>query len=123
MKRLPLVLVTTAVLAAGAGCSNLARLAKYGSPLGDEVTPVPNRDVAALTADDVVLVMRRAGFTDDELLKLGPALRNAIATNGAARIRYGKKTEALVAVVGDFLHVSSRRRGSFIYDLKKQRCQ
>lgn len=104
---------------------------------GDEakVFSLSNRDVAALTADDIVLVMWRAGFSDDQVLEVGTDLRNSLASAGAAKIMVGKKVdvilavgedrgkkvEAIFSVDGDYLHAASRRRGSFIYDLKKHR--
>ncbi len=90
-----------------------------GDPAG-RVMALPNAQVTALTADDVVRVMQRAGFSDQQILDLGTDLRNCIASCGAAQIRVGDKTEAIFAVNGKYLHASSRRRGSFIYDLEKR---
>jgi hypothetical protein len=64
--------------------------------------------------------MRRAGFSDQEILDLGPEIRNTLASTGAAMIRIGDKVKAIFAVDGKFLHVSTRARGSFIYDLGKK---
>lgn len=94
-----------------AGCAN---------PRGGHVIAVPNRQVAGLSADDTVRVMRRAGLADRQILELGTELRNALASSGAANVRVGNKVEAIFAVDGDCLHASSRTRGSFIYDLKKR---
>ena len=80
-----------------------------------------NREIAALDADDIVRVMRRAGFSDDQVIDLGPDLRNMLASSGAAKIQVGNKVEAMFSVEGDSLYASSYRRGSFIYDLGKQR--
>ena len=82
------------------------------------VSPLPNRDVAALDSDDVVRVMKRAGFSDEQVLEHGTSLRNQLATSGAAQIRIGEYTEAMFAVSGRYLHVTTRLRGSFIYDLE-----
>jgi hypothetical protein len=84
------------------------------------VVPLANQDAAALEADDVVRVMQRAGFSDQQILDLGTDLRNALASGGAAQIRVGKKVEALFATDGHYLYASSRRGGSFIYDLEKR---
>ena len=81
------------------------------------VAALPNRQTAELSADDVVRVMRRAGFTDDQVLELGTDLRNKLASTGAAQIQLGKKVEAMFAVDGRSLHVTTLLRGSFIYDL------
>lgn len=114
MKRL-CVLFAAVVLTAGMigapGCSSPAKL---------DVSAFPNPDVAALTADDVVVVMRQAGFSDAEIVDVGPDLRNALATSGSAHIRSQDKTEAIFAIERSYLYVASRRRGSFVYDLEQK---
>lgn len=115
-------LVVVVMLLFFGGCGDAA-FAKYGSSMGDEVISLPNRDVADLCSDDVVKILLRSGLDEEQILKFGTDFRNAVATNGAARIRVGKKTEALFAVVDDYLHVSSRTRGSFIYDLEEKCCR
>ena len=94
------------------GCAN--------NPHG-RVLAMPNRQVAGLDADDVVRVMQRAGFSDEQILELGTELRNSLSSSGAAQIRVRDKVESIFAVDGRYLHVSSRRRGSFIYDLQTGR--
>jgi len=108
-------------------CTGLALLTLAAAVLGGceqpqqmRVISVANQDVASLQADDVVVTMRRAGFTDQEILDLGPDVRNTLASSGAAMIRIGDKVRAIFAVDGNFLHVSTRGRGSFIYDLGKK---
>jgi hypothetical protein len=83
-----------------------------------QVTGLPNQQSMQLTADDIVRVMSRAGFTDAQILDMGTILRNHLAGSGAAQIRVGRKVEALFAVDSSCLYVSSRLRGSFIYDVK-----
>jgi len=85
-----------------------------------QVIPVSNREVAALSAEDIARVMLRAGFSDKQIVELGTEMRNELARSGAAQINVGDKVEALFAVDGDFVYVSSRLRGSFIYDLRKK---
>jgi hypothetical protein len=104
------------------GCETTA-IAVYGPSHGTDLAPLPNRDVAALTPRDIITAMARAGFEKETILELGPRLRNYLAETGAAGIRIGAKTEALFAVIGQNLHVSSRRRGSFVYDLKHHCCR
>ncbi len=97
-----------------------------GRPMGSttpSVTPLPSRGVSALDADDIVRIMVRAGFTDAQTLAIGPAVRNALSTTGAARIEIDQTTEALMATIDGYIHVSSRRRGSFIYDVKLRCCR
>lgn len=75
----------------------------------------PGREAFALSADDVVMIMRKAGFEDAEILRLGPQLRNQIATVGGALVRSKGALEAIFAVTDDRLQVSSRRTGTFVY--------
>ncbi len=82
-----------------------------------EVVPISNRDVADLDSDDIVQIMRRAGFSDEQVLALGTDLRNAILLMGAAQIRK-EKIEAIFAVRGDYIFITTRLRGNFIYNPK-----
>ena len=82
-----------------------------------EVVLRPNRDVAALSADDIVRVMQRAGFADDQIIHLCTDLRNSLSSTGAAHIVIDGKVEAIFAVEGERLYIASRLRGSFIYNL------
>ena len=74
-----------------------------------------NQDVIALSADQIIAVMRRAGFSDEQILDLGTDLRNSLAIAGAAQIEIGDRVEAIFAVRGKNLHVSSYSKGSFIF--------
>ena len=75
-----------------------------------------NGDVLALSANDIVRVMQQAGFSNDQILELGTDLRNALASSGAAQIQVGEVVETIFAVRGNYLHVSSYHRGSFIFN-------
>ncbi len=105
--RLPAVLAL--LLLSLVGCTHLRQA----------VTPLANRQVAALDADAIVQMMQRAGFSDEQILGLGTDLRNSLAAHGAAQIRVRDKTEAIFAVHAPYIHVSSRQRGTFIYDVEK----
>jgi hypothetical protein len=85
---------------------------------GIQVIPVSNRQVLALNADDVVQIMRRAGFSDYQIMQYGPTLRNGLAHSGAVEIRINKKVEAVFAVNGDAIYISTRLRGNFIYNIR-----
>ena len=84
-----------------------------------EVISLENKHVAPLNADDVVKVMMRSGFSDEQILELGTKMRNSIAFTGAAKIVTVDSVEAIFATNGRYLHVSSRLRGSFIYDVEE----
>ena len=79
------------------------------------VLETPGQELVDLSPDDVARIMLRAGFTHDQILDLGPDLRDALAGSGAAGIRMGEWTEAMVSVSGQRVYVSTRRRGSFVY--------
>lgn len=71
-----------------------------------------------LTADDVVMIMQRAGFNDGEILESGTELRNALAQYGTVKVRSTDTTEAIMVVRGTYVQVSSQRTGSFVYNVE-----
>lgn len=91
------------------------------SGCGDEplkIVPVPSRNVLALTPNDIIQVMSRAGFSDDQIIEFGPLVRKGLLNSGAVQVRQGDTVEALFAVQADFVYVSTRMRGSFVYNVK-----
>lgn len=87
---------------------------------GIRVVPMGNRHVLALSPDDVVEVMRRAGFSDNQILEYGTDLRNGLAESGAVQIKIGRKVEAVFAInlnEGNCVYISTRLRGNFIYNV------
>ena len=112
--RVMFILTLLVLLALGAvGCAR-------SSSTGIRVVPLSNRDVLALGPDDVVTVMRRAGFSDRQVLEYGTQLRDGLAESGAVQIKIGKKVEALFAINlkdGDCVYISTRLRGNFIYNV------
>jgi hypothetical protein len=87
---------------------------------GIRLIPLSNRHVLALSSDDVVAVMRRAGFSDKQILEYGTDLRNGLAESGAVQVKIGEKIEAVFAVnlnEGNCVYISTRLRGNFIYDV------
>lgn len=107
------------------GCTQIGELSSSisdkltGRSTGFKIISLSNQDVAALDADDVVHVMRRAGFSDEQILALGTELRNALLYSGAVQVKLRDKVEAVFAVHGDYVFITTRLRGSFIYDAKK----
>jgi hypothetical protein len=108
-----IIIVLVALLVLGiAGCARSARRIR--------VVPLSNRHVLALSPDEVVEVMRRAGFSDNQILEYGMDLRNGLAESGAVQIKIGRKVEAVFAVnlsEGDCVYISTRLRGNFIYNV------
>ncbi len=80
-----------------------------------DVIPLSNQDAVTLSADDIMQLMRQAGFSDEQILELGTDLRNGLALSGAAQLKLGDKVEAIFAVQGNRVYVTTRLRGSFIY--------
>jgi len=81
-----------------------------------QVIPVSSQDVAALSSDDVVRVMRRAGFSDGQILEHGTDLYDALSQSGAAQVRTRRGLRAVFAINGDSVYISSRF-GNFIYNI------
>ncbi len=84
-----------------------------------QVIPVGSRDVADLSSDDVVRIMRRSGFSDDQILELGTKVRNSLLSSGAVEIKRGRIIEAIFAVNDKNVFITTRLRGNFIYNVEK----
>jgi hypothetical protein len=80
-----------------------------------------NREVARLSPDDIVCIMQRVGFSDDQILDLGTDLHNALLLSGGAEVYYGKGLEMIFAVNNQQVQIQSRSRGTFVYDIAKKR--
>lgn len=80
-----------------------------------------NKEVARLRPDDVVCIMQRVGFSDDQILDLGTDLHNALLLSGGADVYYGKGLEMIFAVNNQQVQIQSRSRGTFVYDVAKKR--
>jgi hypothetical protein len=81
-----------------------------------------NREVArTLNADDIVRIMQRVGFSDQQILDLGPDLYNALRRSGAANVYSGERLEMIMAVNNQQVQIQSTARGTFFYDLARGR--
>jgi hypothetical protein len=99
-----------ALLALGAaGCT---------SSRGIQVVPLGNRSVLTLTADEVVQVMRAAGFSDEQIYQHGTAVRDGLARSGAVQVKINGTVEAVFAINGETVYVSTRLRGHFMYNVR-----
>ncbi len=85
------------------------------------ITPLNNKNTITLSADDIVQIMRQAGFSDEQILELGGRMHDSLLHSGAAQLEIGNKVEAVFAVNNNFVYIATRLRGSFIYDVKKGR--
>ena len=84
---------------------------------GIQVIPLNSRSVLDLSADDVVEIMRAAGFSDEQIIELGTEVHDALAQTGAVQIEINRKAEAIFAVKDEDIYISTRLRGLFIYNI------
>ncbi len=118
---LPLALV---LLALGvAGCNGWFRPVDWSDKRPEpqspfRVIPRHNTQVATLSPDDIVRIMQRVGFRDEQIMELGTSLHNAIRFQGSAVIVYKKETLAIFAADGDFVRVRTRT-GDLDYQISK----
>ena len=105
-----LVCVIVAVGLSAAGCATTN---------GPKVVSMPNRQVVALDAMDVVEIMQCAGFNKDQIMDMGTRLRNDLAQSGAAQVEVNGRVKAIFAVRSGKIHITSRR-GNFIYNPESQ---
>ena len=124
MKRKIGLIVVTALMLTVLGChSDLFQRPQWMSqrpapPAELMVVPRSGGQPADLTADDVIRVMRHLGVPDQQILNLGPGLRDALRSAGAAAIVRGRQVEAMLAVNSEYLFIQSVEQGSVIYDIK-----
>jgi hypothetical protein len=87
---------------------------------GIQIIPLSSSNVLALGADDLIEVMRRAGFSDEQILEHGPDVHDGLAQSGAVQVRVNNRVEAVFAINrdrGDCVYISTRVRGNFIYNV------
>jgi hypothetical protein len=114
-----LALVVLALTAGG--CGRWFKGSSDDSVIQLSVVPHENADQADLSAAAILRIMERVGFSDAQILQLGPALHRALQTAGAAEIKLGKKTEMAFGVNGERLFITSRTRGTFVYNITSGR--
>ncbi len=84
---------------------------------GIVVEPLNSQNVLNLSADNVVDIMRAAGFTDEQIIGHGTAVRDALAQTGAAQVYVNGRVEAIFAVKEQDIYISTELRGLFIYNI------
>lgn len=106
----PAALALALALAGGCGDPNVAEdFRSVVATGGRETVQVPARDLAE--------TMARTGFTRQEILDHGPAIRNALAVQGGAEFRRDGAVAALFSVMDGSLYVVSRRGGTYVHDI------
>jgi hypothetical protein len=83
---------------------------------GMKLVPVANEEKVPLDAEDVVLLLSAAGFSEQEILDKGRELRNKLARHGAVNLRSEGRTVVMFAVRSGLVHVVTTTVGSFVYD-------
>jgi uncharacterized protein YceK len=112
-RRLAVALVLTAWLS---GCATtMDRSIAIAEQI---VTPVTVGDPTSVAALDLAEAMLQAGFTPEQIIEDGPAIRDALALSGGAQVRYDHVAQALFAVHSQQLYVTSRDRGTFTVPLR-----
>ena len=89
-----------------------------GQSTGIQVMAMSNRSVLTLTADDVVQVMKAAGFSDTQIWEHGTAVRDGLARSGAVQVKIDDTVEVVFAAKDDFIYISTRLRGHFVYNIQ-----
>lgn len=114
--RLRRLAMAWSLLGAGvlAGCSTMDRSVAL---VDEPVVEVPVGEAADVPAPVLAEALLRAGLSRTQILTEGPAIRNALATNGGAQVREDKLVIALLAVHDGQLIVTSRERGTFMVPL------
>jgi hypothetical protein len=84
---------------------------------GIVIEPLHNRSVLNIGADNVVDIMRAAGFSDEQIIEHGTAVRDALAQTGAVQIHVNRRVEAIFAVKDQDIYISTGLRGLFIYNI------
>ena len=84
---------------------------------GIQVVPLNSRSVLNLSADDVVEIMRAAGFSDEQIVQYGTQVHDGLAQTGAVQINVNRKAEAIFAVKEQDIYISTQMRGLFIYNI------
>ena len=84
---------------------------------GIQIVPVPTQDALELNSDEVVIIMKRVGFSDMQIRKYGWEVWDGLARLGRVEVRVDNAIEAIFAIRGDEIYISSRSWGYSIYNI------
>lgn len=110
-KFIPALLLVLALAACTTVDENITRTT-------ETVTSITVGEATEVSAFDLAEAMLRAGFTREQILQHGAAVRNALAKSGGAQVRDGKMVGALFSIHSGQLYVTSRSRGTFMQPLR-----
>jgi hypothetical protein len=125
--RWSLLLVLASLALEVGGCNGWFRPVEWGTlgPRNKEqqaspfrVVPRKSAQVATLSPDDIVRIMQRVGFADEQIMELGTDLHNALRFSGMADVFYRKDKLAIFMADGDYVRIRSRS-GEFNYQISK----
>ncbi|RBI83661.1 hypothetical protein DRV85_15055 [Rhodosalinus halophilus] len=102
----------TLALAVLAGCGDMNVTRNFSA-----VVPMTGRETVRISAQELVAAMARTGFTRQEILDHGPAIRNALAVQGGAEFRRDGNVAAIFSVMDGSLYVVSQRGGTYVQEL------
>jgi len=92
-----------------AGCTGDANVRRLSEP----VSPISVGDPGEVSAKALAGAMLRAGFTNEEILELGPGIRRSIVDSGGANAKDGGRVVALFLHKEGNLIVMSELSGTF----------
>lgn len=81
------------------------------------VVPITGAYTAHVSAEDIVQAMLRGGFTREEILDYGLAIRNALSMQGGAEVRRGGEVTAVLSLMDESLYMVSQRGGTYVREL------
>ncbi len=85
---------------------------------GLQLVPLSNQHSIDLNVNDVVEIMRRTGFSDEQIVEFGKKMHDGLSLSGATQLKVGDNVEAIFAVRNDCVYITTRMRGSFIYNIR-----
>ena len=83
-----------------------------------QLVPLSNQHAVDLSVSDVIEIMRRTGFSDEQIAEFGKKMRDGLSLSGATQLKVGDNVEAIFAVRKDCVYITTRMRGSFIYNVR-----
>lgn len=97
------------ILGACAGDPNLQRL-------NEPVTSISVGEPGDVSAMSLAEAMLRVGFSNDEVLELGPGIRRALTRSGGAQASREGEIVALFSLREGKLYVTGTESGTFVLD-------
>ncbi len=111
MRHMMVVLCSLIILG---GCTNFeSRMVQSDN----KILPFKSETPVILKSNELYSIMKRANFTDDEILTLGAEVRNSIATYGGVQIKRAGRVFCIIASYEGAIYVTSADSQGFIMNL------